>query len=136
MEAAGGALREMEEKGKTSRILIVDDDAQFLSVIKEYLELLGYDVTGIPSPSAALEAASQDEFDLIIADYKMPGKTGLTLLKEIRESGVNTPFLLVSGLVDTITEETVTTSGGSGFLLKPFKLDELEEAVTRALRAR
>jgi CheY-like chemotaxis protein len=136
MKAAGGALKEMEDTGKTSRILIVDDDAEFLSVTKEYLELLGYDVTGTPSPSAALEAASHGKFDLIIADYKMPGRTGLALLEEIRENGVNTPFLLVSGLVDTITEETVTTRGGSGFLLKPFKLGELEEAVTRALRAR
>ncbi|NIS73740.1 MAG: response regulator [Deltaproteobacteria bacterium] len=123
-------------KGKRQKILIVDDDAEFLSVTREYLELLGYDVTGTPSPSAALEAASQGEFDLIIADYKMPGRTGLALLEEIRGNGVNTPFLLVSGQIDTITAEAVTTRGGSGILLKPFKLGELEGAVKRFLRPR
>jgi CheY-like chemotaxis protein len=129
---AGGS-KKMDEQGKALRILIVDDDAEFLSVTEEYLGMLGYDVTGILSPIEAFEAASKKNFDLIISDYKMPEISGLTLLEEIRGNGIATPVLLVSGCIDTITEEAVIGKGGSGLVLKPFRLSDLEHAVRRAI---
>lgn len=116
------------------KILIVDDDADFISVTKEYLESIGYIVTATHSPHQALEVLSSGTFDLIISDYRMPELSGLALLEKIRGSGMDTPFLLASGLIDSVCEEMVVDRGGAGLLLKPFRLTELKEAVTRALR--
>ncbi|MEM4247580.1 MAG: response regulator, partial [Candidatus Woesearchaeota archaeon] len=82
-------------KGKAIKVLHVDDDACFLAVAKQCLEepnLLEVDTA--LSAEEALRRVRSTEYDVIIADYKMPGKNGLEFLRELRREGNETPFIL------------------------------------------
>jgi len=77
------------------RVLHVDDDAEFLAVAKQCLEEQGkLQVDTALSAEEALEKLRNSEYDAIIADYQMPCKNGLELLKELRKEGKNVPFIL------------------------------------------
>lgn len=82
-------------KEKSIKVLHVDDDAGFLAVAKQCLEepnLLEVDTA--LSVEEALRKVRNAEYDVIVADYKMPGKNGLELLRELRREGNSTPFIL------------------------------------------
>ncbi|MCW4008669.1 MAG: PAS domain S-box protein [Candidatus Bathyarchaeota archaeon] len=80
---------------KVIRVLHVDDDADFLAVAKQCLEEPGlFEVETALSAEEALSKLRDAEYDVIVADYKMPGKTGLELLRELRRNGNNIPFIL------------------------------------------
>jgi PAS domain S-box-containing protein len=82
-------------KEKKIMVLHVDDDAEFLAVAKQCLEEQGkFQVDTAMSAEEALEKLQNSEYNAIIADYKMPGKNGLELLKELRQEGSDIPFIL------------------------------------------
>src|SRR4030042_6369694 len=82
-------------KEKTIRVLHVDDDAGFLAVAKQCLEEQSqFQVDTALSAKEALKKLKRSEYDVIVSDYKMPGKNGLELLKELRQEGNDIPFIL------------------------------------------
>jgi PAS domain S-box-containing protein len=86
------------KKSELIRVLHVDDDSGFLQVSKEILELRGlFEVHNASSVEEAFENISQEEYDAIVSDYKMPGKDGLEFLKELRAKGNITPFVIFTG---------------------------------------
>ena len=80
------------------RILVVDDEPDLLEVSKEFLEL-DQDISADTASSAAiaLDMIELQEYDSIVSDYRMPGKDGIQLLKDIRSSGNTIPFILFTG---------------------------------------
>src|SRR3990170_1951188 len=93
-ESVNEACVDLFEKKKI-RVLHVDDDSEFLAVAKQCLEEQGQlQVDTALSAEEALEKLRNSEYDAIIADYQMPGKNGLELLKELRQEGKNVPFIL------------------------------------------
>jgi CheY-like chemotaxis protein len=79
-------------------VLFVDDEPAFSAVVKQCLELLGsLCVDTATSADEAIEKMKEKKYDVIVSDHLMPGKDGLQLLKELREEGKNTPFLLLIG---------------------------------------
>jgi len=77
------------------RILHVDDDAAFLAVAKQCLEEQSqFEVDTALSAKEALKKLKRSEYDAVVSDYQMPGKNGLELLKELRQEGNYTPFIL------------------------------------------
>jgi DNA-binding NtrC family response regulator len=82
---------------------------------------------------AALEAVRRRHFDLIVCDYRMPGKTGIDLLAELEECGARIPVLMVSAFADPQTEATAAKLGAIGFLRKPFRRQQLLDSAARAL---
>jgi PAS domain S-box-containing protein len=82
----------------TIRVLQVDDELDFLNVAKECLEMQGpFQVHTANCVEEALEKLKTETFDVIVSDYKMPGKDGLEFLKEVRQSGNTIPFLIFTG---------------------------------------
>ena len=82
-------------KEKTIRVLHVDDEAGFLAVAKQCLEDQGhFQVDTTLSVKDALEKLKRSEYDAIISDYQMDGKNGLEFLRELRQQGNDTPFIL------------------------------------------
>jgi PAS domain S-box-containing protein len=94
IESVNETCIDLFEKKKI-RILHADNDAEFLAVAKQCLEEQNqFQVDTALSAEEALEKLRNSEYDAIVADYHMPGKNGLELLKELRKEGKNVPFIL------------------------------------------
>ena len=80
-------------------ILYIDDEQEFLNIIKIFLEKSNnnFKVTTQTSPVKALELLKSTVYDIIISDYQMPEMTGLDLLRELRYSGNTVPFIILTG---------------------------------------
>jgi DNA-binding response OmpR family regulator len=127
------------------RVLIVDDEPNVVGVLLEFFARFqhghAYDVVPAYSAAEALDILLRRAFDLILLDMVIPGigarwKQGLDLLKRIRELGVNTPVLMMSGAWDTRKEAEALTAGAVGYLHKPFNLRDLDHSVALALGTR
>ncbi len=103
------------------RILVVEDDATFRSLLKTILVGEGYDVVDVATAEKALEILQGREFDLIVSDLRMPGKSGMELFRETRSFFVQPPFILLTAY-GTIEEAVAAMKeGAADFLTKPLK---------------
>jgi DNA-binding NtrC family response regulator len=114
-------------------ILIADDDRTCRDSIQKTLEREGHTVEGAGDVDSAVRAAAQHAFDLIVCDYRMPGKTGLDLLAELQREGSQVPVLMISAFADADTEATAKRLGARAFLKKPFRRQELLDYTHDAL---
>jgi len=114
-----------------ARILVVDDDAALREMTSTALTVRGADVVAVGTPHEAL--AADGVFDLALVDMLLPETTGDVLIKSLRAAGKAKHGLLVTG---TDVAQLKLTVGGEpiGILRKPFRLDDLFDRVTEALR--
>src|SRR5436309_14361599 len=92
-----------------ARILLVDDNTHGLSARKTILEQLGYAVVAKSCPREALTCFTNERFDLLITDYRMPGMDGSQLISHVRTARADTPVVLISGFADMLgLNEAVT----------------------------
>jgi len=116
-------------------ILLVDDEYAIITMEKQMLERLGYQVTSRTSSIEALEAfrSSPDKFDLVITDMAMPNMPGDKLSAEFIKLRADIPILLCTGFSDTMSEEKATSLGIKGFLLKPTVMKDLSQKIREVL---
>lgn len=137
-EAAGpeAGLTIIPEKG-AERILLVDDEESITEVGRELLQNLGYHVETRTASREALEAfrAAPDKYDLVITDQTMPNMTGLDLASELRKIKPDLPIILCSGFSININQKRAKASGVKAFVMKPFLIEQLSEAVRTALKS-
>ena len=128
------------------RILIVDDQQRVLDVLREVLASFrhrhAYEITTAQSVADTLAVLQREHFDLILMDMVMPGigdpmlrRQGLDLMKRIRDCGVTTPVLMMSGDWDSRREADALREGAIGFLHKPFNVRELDRLVANAIES-
>lgn len=118
----------------TSRVLVVDDEADIRALISEILSDEGYQVTVAANAAEARSARDEGEFELVLLDIWMPDTDGITLLREWSEQGNATcPVVIMSGhgTVDTAVE--ATRLGALDFVEKPLSIAKLLRTVERAL---
>ncbi|MGQ9684570.1 MAG: ATP-binding protein [Anaerolineae bacterium] len=118
------------------RILVADDEPDVLDVALRALRREGYEVMGVPNGAAAVEAARQQPYDLLVADVKMPGMSGLRAYRLIKGFSPGTLCLIVTGYGTLETAIEAVRLGVDAFILKPFGPAELCTAVGRALERR
>ncbi|HOG45371.1 MAG TPA: ATP-binding protein [Anaerolineae bacterium] len=118
------------------RILIADDEPDVLAVATRALVQGGYEVTGVPSGVAAVEEAQRHNYDMLIADVKMPGMSGLRAYRLIKEAAPDTIGLIITGYGTMEMAIEAVRLGVNAFILKPFGPDELRATVARALEGR
>lgn len=111
------------------KILIVDDERIVLDSCKRVLEVEGHTTTPVASADAALEALGAERYALILMDIKMPGRNGLSLMREVKEKWPDIPIIAMSGYATPATIEEVTKTGAAAFVAKPFTPDELTEVL-------
>jgi len=117
-----------------SQLLIVDDDHNTLASLSRAFRLAGHQATVAESAARALELIRSRPFDLIFSDVVMPEKNGLTLLAEVREMGVTTPVVMVSGQGTLDMAVRATKLGAVDFLEEPLSTERLLLTVENALR--
>ncbi len=112
-------------KNSNKKILIVEDDPNFGSILKDYLSLNDYDITLAKNGIEGFEKFKKEDFDLCILDVMMPYKDGFTLAKEIREKDDLIPIIFLTA--KTLKEDMLKgfKIGGDDYLTKPFDSDVL-----------
>jgi DNA-binding NtrC family response regulator len=114
-------------------VLVADDDRMCRDSIQKVLEREGYQVEGVADVDSALAALSTAKFDLVVCDYRMPGKSGLDLLEELKRHDSNIPVLMMSAYVDTTVESDALQLGAFHLMRKPIRRKELVDQVAKAL---
>src|SRR5215475_6929352 len=117
-----------------AHLLLVDDDANTLASLSRAFRMAGHEATVCDSASRATELLKSEKFDLIFSDVVMPGKSGLEFLEEVRNAGVRTPLILISGQANIEMAVRATKLGALDFLEKPLSTDKLLITVENALR--
>ena len=118
-----------------SRILVVDDDSICRDSMRKILERGGHDVQVAPDVDSALNALNEQYFDLMVCDFRMPGKSGLDLLSELRHRNSIMPVVMVSAFADAETEGKSKRLGASALLRKPFRRQELLDETSRCIHS-
>lgn len=121
---------------ENSRLLIVDDEAVIRDGLKRILSGKAFAVETCSSGFSAIEIMQQREFDLIITDLKMPGMSGMEVLKSVRTLQPDTPVILITGYASIDTAVEAMKNGASDYISKPFAPDLLLEKVQSALHQR
>lgn len=120
------------------RVLCVDDHDLNRQVIKEMLDVAGLTVEEAPEAETGLTMIDTRDYDLVLMDLRMPGKDGLTALREIRARGDSKgkiPVLVVTGDTGMKIMDDVDAAGGDALLFKPVMMDTLFDAIGRTLAA-
>jgi len=106
-------------KKEQTKVLFVDDDAEFLKSAKQCLKLQGnFDIESAFSVDEAMEKMTKKETDVIVCDIQMPVTDGFEFLKTLRESGNNIPFIVFTVTEDKETALKAFTLGANGFVGK------------------
>jgi DNA-binding NtrC family response regulator len=108
-----------------SRILILDDDADFNHLLTDIFSQADYEVTSQMDPVKALERFRQEPFDLVVTDQKMPGMSGESFIKEVKQVQPSVPVIMVSGYLDNDTIRSLIREGVGGVFLKPLNVFSL-----------
>jgi len=114
-------------------ILVVDDDPNQRSLLESFLTGQGFTVTVAASGEQALEILGAQDVHLMITDVRMPGVSGLVLLKESRKRRPSLPILLITAYPDVRDAVHAMRDGAINYLEKPVDLDELLDSVLDAL---
>jgi CheY-like chemotaxis protein len=125
-----------------ARVLLAEDDSEFRALLATMLREDGYDVVEAADGTALLdrlaEAVASEEgldcYDLVVTDVKMPGYDAFEIMLGMRRCKHETPFVLMTAFGDAAAHERARQLGAVAMLDKPFDLDDLRVAVSRAAR--
>src|SRR3989442_15417451 len=119
-----------------AQLLLVEDDNAMREMLESLFRQEGYLVSEASSASAALDLVRQTDFDVVLSDIKMPGKSGLELVGELRELRPDTPVVLMTAFGSIDTAVDAMRAGAFGYTTKPFQPEEVLRTVKRALDRR
>jgi excisionase family DNA binding protein len=115
------------------RVLVVDDEASIRDLLAKTLALAEYDVDVAPDGRAALERMRMYPYDLLIADLKMPGMDGLTVIREAKRYKADLPVIIITGFSTESSAIEAVNLGVAGYLTKPFRVPQVLSAAAKAL---
>lgn len=108
-------------------VLILDDDADFNSLLTDIFEQADYIVTSLTDPIEAVDVFRDTEYDLVVTDHKMPEMTGAEFMKVIKNIRREVPVIMVSGYLENDTIRELISEGVGGVFLKPLNIFSLLE---------
>lgn len=118
------------------RLLIVEDEEGLAKNLKKILELKGFATDWLADGEKAFTRVLlyRTEYDAIILDLSLPGMDGMTLTKKLREDGITTPIIILTGRSDTASKVALLNSGADDYVVKPFSADELMARIASVSR--
>ncbi len=123
----------MKEKATPEKILVIDDELKMCKSLKTLLTQEGYQVKSMQDGKKAIQAIKDQNFDLIISDIKMPGCTGMDILKAAKDKDKNALVILMTGFGSLGSAVSAINQGAYDYLLKPVDFEELELSIKRGL---
>jgi len=114
------------------RVLMVDDEPDFLETVVDRLKMRGLDVEGVESGEKALEVLDQNPVDVVILDVKMPGMDGVMTLREIKKRWPLTEVIMLTGHASVESGIEGMKLGAHDYIMKPADLDELMDKMKKA----
>jgi excisionase family DNA binding protein len=130
---SGGAASGMAVRHGRARVLVVDDEASIRDLLAKTLALAEYDVDTAADAATALSRVRASEYDLLIADLRMPGMDGLTLVRQVKGIRAELPVIIITGFSSETSAIEAVNLGVAGYLRKPFRVPEVLAAAAKAL---
>lgn len=122
--------------GARERVLVVDDEQPIRTMLAQYLEQRGYEAATASDGADALRVIRSRPFDLVLSDVRMPGMDGIALLHEVVRMYPGMGVLMLTGCEDVSMAVLAMKAGALDYVLKPFRLEDVEAAVRTALERR
>ncbi len=116
-------------------ILLVDDDKEFRKAMTRMFEKSGYAITVAADGNEALDALSDNEFDLVISDLRMPNLDGVELMEELRRQGLATPIIFLTAFGEVESYMDLMNLGAFEYVNKPVKSRKILEIAQRAIES-
>jgi DNA-binding response OmpR family regulator len=107
------------------RVLVAEDDRSLRSVLERGLKENGYVVDAVADGDEAVKWLRAYEYEVAVLDWRMPGRSGLEVVEELRRTGVRTPILMLTARDTPADRVTGLRRGADDYLVKPFDFDEL-----------
>lgn len=117
-----------------NRILLIEDEKSLLLVLKDRLNVEGYELQTSCNGDEGYETARTQSFDLIILDVMLPGKNGFDICKDLRKENINTPILMLTAKSQVADRIQGLKIGADDYLPKPFEVLELLARIEALLR--
>src|SRR5437762_3319170 len=127
------ATRPVTAGAARPRVPVVDDEASIRDLLAKTLALAEYDVYVAPDGRSALERMRLYPYDLLIADLKMPGMDGLTVIREAKRYKADLPVIIITGFSTESSAIEAVNLGVAGYLTKPFRVPQVLAAAAKAL---
>lgn len=127
----------METTNETAQVLVVDDEGAIRYSVSKTLQRVGYNVTEAASGEEALDSMKKHHYDVVLTDIRMPGLTGVELLKRIKEQAPDAIVILMTGYASLGTAVEALRLGAHDYLIKPSSSQDIRQSVARGVeRAR
>lgn len=119
------------------KALVVDDDPAINAMIADILALENFQVSRIHTGDSALDALNADHYDVVILDVMLPGRDGVSIMKEIRAAAhlASTPVIMLTAKADDESQWEGWRAGCDYYMTKPFDPSELLSALNRIVSA-
>lgn len=114
------------------KVLVVDDERDFLDALVVRLKLRKFSVEGAPGGEEALESLDRRPVNVVVLDLKMPGMDGIETLREIKKRHPETEVVILTGHGDVEAGMEGLSRGAFAYLIKPVKVEELIEKIVAA----
>jgi CheY-like chemotaxis protein len=115
-------------------VLIIDDEEDVIEVLRDRLESYGFTVSSAGSGLQALALLSQERFDGIFLDLRMPGIDGFATLEQIRKTDAKTPIIIITASSNKEAAIAAEAKGANEYLMKPFGWEELKAKIAKTFR--
>ena len=114
-----------------AKILIIDDDEQATILLEKVLAIKGHEATSINDSSETIQVANSTSPDLFLLDLMMPEPNGFEVCKMLRADPnfAQTPIVIITAMDDNESKETAYSAGANDYLVKPFRMDALAQAI-------
>jgi len=119
---------------KKPRLLLVDDEIPFTTNLLKLLSRRGYDVSAVYDGDSALRIVQEHEFDVVILDQNMPGKDGITVLRELKKKRPHLEVVILTGYGSIDSALDGFELGAYDYTTKPIQLGDLEAKIRQAFQ--
>jgi len=113
------------------QVLVVDDEPAIRQVVTSQLRKAGHSVEQASSGEAAIERLSQGDVDIVLCDIKMPGLSGIEVLRQVRTAGIDTAFIMMTAFASVDTAIEAIKAGAADYMIKPLNNEELLHRLTK-----